>query len=529
MDYESIIFLGNTCVRIIHWLGRIIDWLWRNDAFVGMIAVSISLLSLLDIHLIAEFCALMPGTGPWPPVVCLVMFANCAFLAGMILCIALCIVKALWKHLALRFRNRRSQPINYQTILARLSISPPSISLPLPIHLAPSTSQNQSSHLIMKVVYVWEFLERDDYWLPFDRDNQEELEDAYFRKFSELRLHPKDGQQGRRWSRVVSFADMTQRNEGSGKVRKIQRRELKMIDEEEMEKQLKLQNAQTAPCSSQLKQFPPGALFPLKTLAQTASLERCELSKSEPDFDTLVKIFQESMTSHRKSYGSDEWCPKPMVEVIKIDKVVNPFKQRFYEAAQDEVASRNPSGCGEVTGISAPKYHPPMGHVDLNEYFLFHGTNYDSIDQIIEHGLDPQRGGDSAGALFGIGTYFAENASKSDFYTTCDQCVARPSADGKCHHPTGMRCMIVAQVLLGKTYPVRTDMNRNRLRAHDREDGKGPYDSHTALKRADGGCVDHMEFIIFKEQRALVRFVIFYKHQETCQCKDCLFRRGVMT
>ena len=299
---------------------------------------------------------------------------------------------------------------------------------------------------------------------------------------------------------------------------------MKIIDEEEIEQQLEMQNVQAAPCNSRVNQFPPGALFPLNTLAHTASLERREFSKTGPDFDTLVRIFQESMTSHRKSFGSDERCPKPVVEVTKIEEVVNPLKQRFYEAAQEEVGSRNPSGCGPLPDIGAPKYHHPIGHVDLNEYFLFHGTNYDNVDQIIEHGLDPQRGGDATGALFGHGTYFAENASKSDFYTTCAQCAATPPADGKCHHPTGIRCMIVAQVLLGKTCPV-TDPDRNRMRARDREDGKGPYDSHTALKRADGGCVDHMEFIIFKEQRALVRFVIFYKHKETCQCKDCLFRR----
>ena len=369
---------------------------------------------------------------------------------------------------------------------------------------ASSTSQNQS-----KFVYVWEFLERDNRWLPFVEDQQVQLEDAYCRKDSELRLPPRDGQKGHRWGRVVSFAEMTQRNEETGKVRNVRRRrELKMIDD-------------------RLKQFPPGAMFPLNTLSRAASLERGELLRSQPDFDTLVRIFQESMTRHRKSLDSDEWCPKPMVEVIKIEEVVNPLKQRLYEVAQDEVGSRNPSGCGRVPGISAPKYHPPMGHVDKNEHFLFHGTNYDNVCQIIEHGLDPQRGG-SASARFGYGTYFAENASKSDFYTTCDQCAARPSGVGKCHHPTGMRCMIVAQVLLGKTCAV-TEADRNRMRACDRKDGRGPYDSHTALKRADGGCVDHMEYIIFKEQRALVRFLIFYKHKEKCQCKDCLFRRGDMT
>ena len=361
-----------------------------------------------------------------------------------------------------------------------------------PNNSAPSTSQTQSSCLPIKFVYVWEFLERDDCWLPFVEDQQVELEDAYCRKDSELRFPPRDAQKRHRWGRVVSFADMTQRNEKTGKVRNVRRR--------------------------------PLSLPPLPLLAPTASLESHPLATSGPEFDTLVRIFQGSMTSHRKYYGSDEWCPQPMVEVIKIDKVVNPLKQSIYEAARKEVGSRNPSGCGPVPGISAPKYDHPTGHVDLNEYFLFHGTKYDQVEQIIDYGLDPQHSGDSAGAMFGHGTYFAENASKSDFYTTCDQCAATLSADGKCHHPTGIRCMIVTQVLLGQTCP-ETQGDSNRMRARDREDGKGPYDSHTALKRADGGCVDHMEFIIFKEQRALVRFVIFYKHKETCQCKDCLFRR----
>ena len=254
--------------------------------------------------------------------------------------------------------------------------------------------------------YVWEFQEDDGDWLEFAKLQQVELEGAYCRKDCELRFAPRDDQKRHRWGRVVSFAEMTQRNEETGKVRNVRRRAL--------------------------------PLFPLPILAPTASLESHPLATSGPEFNTIVRIFKMSMTSHRKSFDSDEWCPKPMVEVIKVEEVVNPLKQRLYEVAQDEVGSRNPSGCGPVPGISAQKHDHSVVHVDLNEYFLFHGTNYDNVDKIIEHGLDPQRGGDATGTLFGIGAYFAENASKSDLYTTCDQCAARPSADGKCHHPTGM-------------------------------------------------------------------------------------------
>ena len=203
---------------------------------------------------------------------------------------------------------------------------------------------------------VWEFQEDDGGWLPFVKFQQLELAAAYCRKDSELRLLPRDGQNRHRWGRVVSFADMTQRNEKTGKVRNVRRRTL--------------------------------PLFPLPILAPTASLESHPLATSGPEFNTLVRIFKESMTSHRKYFNSSEWCPKPMVEVTKIQEVINPCKQRIYEAAQKEVVSRNPSGCGRVPGISALKHgHSVGGEGDLNEHFLFHGTKYDQVDQIIDYGL----------------------------------------------------------------------------------------------------------------------------------------------
>ena len=100
---------------------------------------------------------------------------------------------------------------------------------------------------------------------------------------------------------MVSFAVMTQKNVETGKVRNVPRRTL--------------------------------ALFPLPILAPTASLESHPLATSGSEFNTLVRIFQESMTNHRKSFNSIEWCSKPTVEVIKINAVVNPLKQRFYEVA----------------------------------------------------------------------------------------------------------------------------------------------------------------------------------------------------
>ena len=124
--------------------------------------------------------------------------------------------------------------------------------------------------------------------------------------------------------------------------------------------------------------------------------------------------------------------------------------------------------------------------------------------------------------MFGRGLYFAENAS--NFYTTCELCCqSGVTSSLECTHPTGTRCMLVAQVLLGESNSVK-ETDRKRLRAADRPDG-APSDSHTALKKDLGGRVDHMEYIIFKEQLSLVRFLIFYRHTPECECKDCFHRR----
>ncbi|CAE7474820.1 unnamed protein product [Symbiodinium microadriaticum] len=116
--------------------------------------------------------------------------------------------------------------------------------------------------------------------------------------------------------------------------------------------------------------------------------------------------------------------------------------------------------------------------------------------------------------MFGIGTYFAENASKSDFYTTCEDC----HTCRDCKHAEQERCILVARVLLGETQVTKSRCDSLR-RAPD------GYDSITAEKRERDGIVDHMEFITYKEQNALVRWLIYYRHKSDCPCHNCRYRR----
>jgi len=51
---------------------------------------------------------------------------------------------------------------------------------------------------------------------------------------------------------------------------------------------------------------------------------------------------------------------------------------------------------------------------EINEYYLFHGTKADTIDNILHEGVDCRLGGDHL--LFGRGAYFAETTTKADQY-----------------------------------------------------------------------------------------------------------------
>ena len=45
--------------------------------------------------------------------------------------------------------------------------------------------------------------------------------------------------------------------------------------------------------------------------------------------------------------------------------------------------------------------------VEANEFMLYHGAPSDIIEQLQLSGLDPRRGGENRGKLFGVGTYLA--------------------------------------------------------------------------------------------------------------------------
>ena len=67
---------------------------------------------------------------------------------------------------------------------------------------------------------------------------------------------------------------------------------------------------------------------------------------------------------------------------------------------------------------------------DVNEVYLFHGTNPESADLIAKGDFSLDRAGSAVGTMFGPGVYLAENASKSDEYAKEGSGVSRKTACG---------------------------------------------------------------------------------------------------
>ncbi|CAE6973517.1 TNKS [Symbiodinium sp. CCMP2592] len=265
-------------------------------------------------------------------------------------------------------------------------------------------------------------------------------------------------------------------------------------------------------------------LSQLPLIPPQATVISRDLAWDEPKNKALTEMFHASMVKHRVSSRSGCWCSAPRVSVTRICELFHADKQQEYEQARRARCARGANDCTRIHGMTAMKCEVPPYWKDMNEYLLYHGTSFRKAEGILRTGFDPQRGGDMTGSLFGKGTYFAQNASKSDFYTTCSECASDNFKE--CRHAQGERCILVARVLLGESF-VETALTvdtKHWIKAPDQPDGT-PHDSVTGACRADGGVVDHMEFVVFKESRMHVQFQIFYAHVASCNCSNCIHRR----
>mmetsp|Transcript_140761 Transcript_140761/g.449978 ORF Transcript_140761/g.449978 Transcript_140761/m.449978 type:complete len:599 (+) Transcript_140761:45-1841(+) len=224
----------------------------------------------------------------------------------------------------------------------------------------------------------------------------------------------------------------------------------------------------------------------------------------------LESLVLTSLTSHRLRLGSMKMCESPRILVEKIEQVFNPRLLEKYILELQHMTGLSRGGCETVLPPDHPLLLEPACGVQMNECLLFHGGKDADLDRICQAGFDPRLGGQSTGRLFGRGTYFAENFSKADLYAG-----SRPF--GK---PSGTMSVLVARVALGQAYRTLVPMNDIAL-PPQRPGTRDPYDAVWVRPKEDGGCVDHAEYVIYKDSQAVPMYRIRYRHDESCWCSRC--------
>ena len=155
-------------------------------------------------------------------------------------------------------------------------------------------------------------------------------------------------------------------------------------------------------------------LGPWQEVPRELTGQEIEFPTDSPDFRLIESVFQGSLQSHRLDYRSSEWCDPPRLDVVRICALPLPkTKVRGFIERRKMIARQ------DVTVVPCSMDYalrPAVGDKDCNEYFLFHGSKWDTVPKIIEGGFDWRHAGSAAGMMFGKGSYFAPAASKCDLY-----------------------------------------------------------------------------------------------------------------
>uniref|UniRef100_A0A0B7BK96 Poly [ADP-ribose] polymerase n=2 Tax=Arion vulgaris TaxID=1028688 RepID=A0A0B7BK96_9EUPU len=131
---------------------------------------------------------------------------------------------------------------------------------------------------------------------------------------------------------------------------------------------------------------------------------------------------------------------------------------------------------------------------DINEFYLFHGTDEDSAYTIAEEGFDPRV--TNPCAMYGQGVYFAEQFTKADQYT-----------DQKCDRdPTGTELtVLLCKVLLGDFL----ECTKKYAKKWKTLPFNGDYRYDSVL--GSGRKMLFREFVVYDGEQCYPEYIITYK------------------
>ena len=237
---------------------------------------------------------------------------------------------------------------------------------------------------------------------------------------------------------------------------------------------------------------------------------RRTLAESSREFRQLSEhVARTGAVLSRDRFGSGQRTVQKALQVVRVERILIPEAEREYREHRMKIFEQR--GASRCALQDCCALRPDLGNdldLGIDEFLLYHGCRAGSVDGILREGFDPCRSGERAGRFFGCGTYFADVAAKADTYVDS-------TADG-------MKCLILAQVCLGKALRALQAMPRFQpSTGADGEEDQPAFDSVVGEDSEHGGVLDHREYVIYNGSQAVPRYLVWYQHTDDCKCFRC--------
>ncbi|KAI4903310.1 hypothetical protein NFI96_031847 [Prochilodus magdalenae] len=314
--------------------------------------------------------------------------------------------------------------------------------------LSTASSVTKPPHFILTTLWLWYWKDDQGVWTEYGQgENAKSLSSVTSKTLENLYLAEIENEipfSVGKQDYVLCLKDMYQQNIKYKTKRDVRRRP-QFVSLQDIKGKLK-SDTQESSSSSSVEvpaHWDKGALsdFTYKIVP---------LSRSAADYKTVNLLFKRTM---------------PTSTIRNIRRVQNPALWRVFQWQKEQMKERN-------------------GGKDVDERYLFHGTDQSLIEAICEQNFDWRICG-VHGTLYGKGSYFARDAKYSDSYA---------KSRG------GSKMMFVALVLVGEF----TKGSSIYLRPPEKKRMRGFYDS----------CVDNEAnpaiFVIFEKYQIYPEYIIEY-------------------
>lgn len=214
-----------------------------------------------------------------------------------------------------------------------------------------------------------------------------------------------------------------------------------------------------------------------------------------PDPNRIAEVQQLMNDTWRSRYTRDRWLVAGAERVPLGCRVANVLRVENHRAFtryanyKDGLRMKRSGPCSLFRVQTSDRIN--LLDDEINERYLFHGTNPESAQSIARDLFKMDRAGSCAGSMFGRGIYLAENASKSDEY-------AKEGAGVY----LGLCAMLLCRCAMGEVLTVSQPGDvQETVRA-------GGYDSVCGDRLAAAGTFREMVF--FNEEAVYAEFIVIY-------------------